>query len=95
VSLIAAYENYQNSNPSLNADLTANLGSQLGVHGYFRQPNFMDYRSTTLEQGAIMGADVSYKINPLTALIWHYKQAFNPSTGKVETTQYYEIGLNI
>jgi hypothetical protein len=67
---------------------------QLTVRGYYKQPNFVDYRSITLEQGAIIGADVAYKVNPYTSLITHYKKAYNPVTGQVESSQYYEVGLS-
>ncbi len=93
-SLKAVYEAYQDSNASLMADLTAKLGEQLSVRGYYQQPNFVDYRSITLEQGAILGADVAYKVNPYTSLITHYKKAYNPTSGQVESTQYYEISLS-
>jgi len=93
-SLTAVYEAYQDSNASLMADLTAKLGEQISVRGYYQQPNFVDYRSITLEQGAILGADVAYKVNPYTSLVTHYKKAYNPTTGQVESTQYYEIALS-
>jgi hypothetical protein len=93
-SLTAVYEAYQDSNASLMADLTAKLGEQVSVRGYYKQPNFVDYRSVTLEQGAILGADVAYKVNPYTSLITHYKKAYNPTTGQVESTQYYEVALS-
>jgi len=88
------YEAYQDSNASLTGDLTAKFTDQLTVRGYYKQPNFVDYRSITLEQGAIMGADVAYKVNPYTSLITHYKKSYNPTTGQVESTQYYEVGLS-
>lgn len=93
-SLSFIYEAYQDSNATLTGDLTAKFTDQLTVRGYYQQPNFVDYRSITLEQGAIIGADVAYKINPYTSLITHYKKAYNPTTGQVEATQYYEIGLS-
>jgi len=94
-SLKAVYETYQGSNSSLLADLTAKLNEQLSVRGYYQQPNFVDFRSITLEQGALLGADVAYKINPNTSLITHYKQAYNPVKGLVESTQYYELALSL
>ena len=92
-SLTAVYESYVDSNSSMMADLTAKLGDQVSVRGYYKQPNFVDFRSLTLEQGAILGADVSYKVNPFTSLVTHYKKAYNPSSGQVESTQYYEVAL--
>lgn len=94
-SLKAAYESYQGSNSVLNADLMVIASEQLRVRGYYKQPNFADFRSITLEQGAILGADVAYKINQNTSLITHYKKAYNPTTGRVELTQYYEIALSL
>jgi hypothetical protein len=93
-SLSAIYEAYQDSNASLKADLAVRLSEQVKVHGYYDQPNFVDYRSISLEEGAIMGADVTYKLNPYTDLITHYKRAYNPATGLVEDTQYYEVSLS-
>ena len=93
-SLSAIYEAYQDSNATLTADLSAKLSEQVNVRGYYKQPNFADYRSITLEQGAILGADVTYKVNPFTSVITHYKKAYNPSTGQVESTQYYEMALS-
>jgi hypothetical protein len=92
--LDAVYESYQGSNTSLTADLTVKASDQVDVHGYYKQPNFVDFRSIDLNQGAILGADVSYKINPFTRTIVHYKKAYNPATGQVESTQYYEVALS-
>ncbi len=94
VSLSAAYESYVNSNNALTADLTTKLGEQIDLHGYYKQPDFVDFRSLTLEQGAIMGADVGYKLNQNTRLVTHYRKAYNPASGQVESTQYYEIALS-
>jgi hypothetical protein len=94
VALKAAYENYVNSNQTVYADLTAKINEQLSLRGYYQQPNFSDFRSITLEQGAIIGADITYKLNPYTSLITHYKKAYNPATGQVESTQYYEAALS-
>lgn len=93
-SLSLIYEAYQDSNATLTGDLTAKFTDQLTVRGYYKQPNFVDYRSITLEQGAVLGADVAYKVNPYTSLVTHYKKAYNPTTGQVESTQYYEIALS-
>ena len=90
----AIYESYVDSNSTMTADLSAKLGDQVTVRGYYKQPNFSDFRSLSLEQGAILGADVAYKVNPYTSLITHYKKAFNPSTGLVESAQYYEVALS-
>ena len=93
-TLNAIYESYVDSNSTLTADLSAKLGDQLTVSGYYKQPNFVDFRSISLEQGAIIGADVAYKLNPFTTLITHYKKAYNPASGQVESTQYYEVALS-
>lgn len=94
-SLSAAYETYQNNNSTLTADLSAKLSDQINVRGYYKQPNFVDYRSITFEQGAILGGDLAYKINPFTSIITHYKKAYNSATGQVESTQYAELAFNI
>ena len=57
-SLNVIYEAYQDSNAALTADLSAKLTDQFTVRGYYKQPNFVDFRSITLEQGAIVGADI-------------------------------------
>ncbi|MBN3033325.1 MAG: hypothetical protein JW873_04450 [Candidatus Saganbacteria bacterium] len=90
----AAYESYNDSNSSLSADLTAKVSDQVTVKGFYKQPNFVDFRSISLEQGAILGADVAYKINQNSTLITHYLKAYNPASGRVESTQYYEVALN-
>src|SRR3989339_612760 len=89
-----AYESYTDSNSALSVDLTAKLNEQVFVRGYCSQPNFVDFRSLSLEQGAVMGADVAYKLNANTSLITHFKKQFNSSTGQVEEAQYYEISLS-
>ena len=93
-SLTALLESYQDSNTSLTADLSAKISEQIGVRGYYKQPNFVDFRSLDLEQGAILGADISMKVNPHTSLILHYKKAFDPSLGQVASSQYYEVALS-
>jgi len=93
-SLSAIYESYQGSNSALTADLNAKASDQVNFHGYYKQPNFVDFRSLDLSQGAILAADVTYKMNQNTSLIYHYKKAFDPTLGQVVSTQYYEIGLS-
>ncbi|MFH1386260.1 MAG: hypothetical protein ABIH50_01165 [bacterium] len=93
-TLSAAYETYQNNNSTLTADLSAKLSEQINVRGYYKQPNFVNFRSLSYEQGAILGADVAYKVNPFTSLITHYKKSYNSTTGRVESTQYAEISMN-
>jgi hypothetical protein len=94
VTLNAAYESYINSNNALTADLSTKLGDQIRVRGYYKQPNFVDFRSISLEQGAVLGADIAYKLNQNTSLITHYLKAYNPTSGQVESTQYYEVALS-
>ena len=93
-SLSAIYESYNDSNASLTADLSGKVSDQVSGRVYYKQPNFVDYRSLDLDKGAILGADVTYKVNPYTSTIVHYKKAYNPTTGQVESTQYYEVALS-
>lgn len=92
-SLNAIYESYNDSNTTLSADFTAKINEQADVKGYYKQPNFSSYRSLSFEEGAILGADITYKVNPYTSVITHYRKAYNPASGKVEETQYYEMGI--
>lgn len=92
--LRASYENYVNSRPSLMADFYAKLPQDVEVTGYYQQPNFNDYRSLSFEQGAILGGTLAYPVNPFTKLVLNYKKAYNPATGQVEESQYYEVKLN-
>lgn len=93
-SLSVAYANYNEADASLSGKVYAKLSSQVSVTGYYEQPNFVSFRSLNLEQGAVMGGAVYYKVNPYTTLVTHYKRAYNPSTGQVEETQYYEVKLS-
>jgi hypothetical protein len=92
--LKASYENYINARPSLMADLYAKLPQDVEVTGYYQQPNFNDYRSLSFEQGAILGGTLAYPVNPFTKLVLNYKKAYNPATGQVEESQYYEVKLS-
>jgi len=92
IKLNALYENYNGSN----ASLTANAASEYDKYYasvYFKQPNFQDFRSLTLEQGAIVGGAVGFKINSNTLLIANYKKAYDPVLGRVVESQYYEVKL--
>ncbi len=94
-TLTVAYENYNDSeSASLNADLFARLPQDLEVTGYYRQPNFVNFRSLSLEQGAIMGGSIGYPINPYTKMVVHYKKVYNPDLGEVEESQYYELRMS-
>jgi len=91
-SLKATYENYNDANSaSLNADLFAKLPQDVEVTGYYKQPNFANFRSLTLEQGAILGGSMAYPVNPFTKVIVHYKKAYDTATGQVVESQYYEM----
>lgn len=89
----ALYEYY---NGSKNASLNANVSGEydkIAISGYFTQPNFQDFRSLTLEQGAVVGASVGYKINPTAIIVTHYKKYYDSSLGKIVESQYYEMKL--
>jgi hypothetical protein len=93
--LKVAYENYNDSSSAaLNADLFAKLPQDVEVTGYYRQPNFVNFRSLTLEQGAMVGGSVSYPMNQYTRAILHYKKVYNPSTAQIEESEYLEIKLS-
>lgn len=93
--LNAVYENYNDSgNGSLNADLYAKLPQDMELTGYYKQPNFANFRSLSLEQGAILGGSLAYPVNPFSRVIVHYKKVYNKDTGQVEESQYYEMQLS-
>jgi len=92
-------EGYANTTGNFNADAWVQV-PQLGdfdgdiyISGYYKQPAFTNFRSLTLEEGSIAGGKVSYKINPSTAIVTHYKRLYNKDTGQVEDSQYYEVQL--
>ncbi|MBU0687224.1 MAG: hypothetical protein KKB81_05175 [Candidatus Margulisbacteria bacterium] len=87
------YEDYTDTNPALNGLASAILSDQISATGYYSQPNFASFRSVSLEEGAIIGGSVTYKLNPATNVTVHYKKAYNSDLGRVEETQYYEIGI--
>lgn len=88
------YEAYQGNNTSLIAEAESQPREDVSLYAYYKQPNFVDFTSLTFEQGAVIGAKVGYKVNPYTKLVTHYKKAYNPTLGKVEETQYYEVELS-
>ncbi|PIS31779.1 hypothetical protein COT42_00090 [Candidatus Saganbacteria bacterium CG08_land_8_20_14_0_20_45_16] len=91
-ALKVAYENYNDSDSaSVMADLFAKLPQDVEVTGYYKQPNFTNFRSLSLEQGAIMGGSIAYPVNPYTRVVVHYKKIYNPDTASVEESQYYEL----
>lgn len=77
------YENYNGSNPALSGDAFLDLGFPWFVSIFLRQPNFKDFRSLTVEEGAVLGGDLGYRINPYTNFTIHYKKAYDPALGKV------------
>jgi hypothetical protein len=88
----ALYEAYYGSNTSLNANAETQL-DKIFASAYFNQPNFQDFRSLTLEQGAIIGYALGYKINPNMLLVLNYKKAYDPVLGSVVESQYYEAKM--
>jgi len=94
VKLNSVYESYKGSNNSINAAAAAELGP-LALSAYMDQPNFVDFRSLTLEEGAIVGGTMGYKVNPFTTLLVHYKKAYDPVAGEVIESQYYEARISL
>jgi len=93
--LNAMYEYYNDSDAaSVAAELFAKLPQDIEVEGYYQQPRFTNFRSLTLEQGAIMGGSVAYPLNPFSRIVVHYKKVYNPDTAQVEESQYYELRLS-
>jgi hypothetical protein len=87
------YEDYNDSNPALTGQAAAIITDQISATAYYKQENFADFRSLSLEEGAILGGSLTYKINAFTSLTVNYKRAYNASTGQVEESQYYEMGF--
>jgi hypothetical protein len=93
--LNAVYEWYNDSEAgSVTADLFAKLPQEVEVTGYYKQPKFTNFRSLTLEEGAIMGGTIAYPVNPYTRVVVHYKRIYNPDTQQIEDSQYYELRLS-
>lgn len=94
-TLNAVYEYYNDSDAaSVTADLSAKLPQDIEVTGYYKQPKFTNFRSLSLEEGAIMGGSIAYPVNPFTRIVVHYKKVYNPDTAEVEESQYYELRLS-
>ena len=93
-TLNVRYENYNESAAALNADLSAKLPQEVEVTGYYQQPSFADFRSLTLEEGAILGGSIAYPVNPYTKVVMHVKRYYDSSTQQVVEDQYYEMQLN-
>lgn len=89
------YENYNGSNPSLTGDLKTVLSEKASLALRYSQPNFVDFRSLDLEQGAIIIGALTYKLNANLAMVLNYKKAYDPVAGKVVESQYYEMKFGI
>jgi hypothetical protein len=94
LKLDALYESYNGSNAALTGNAVAEL-DRITLGAYFKQPDFQDFRSLSIEQGAIVGYSLGYKINPNTLLVGNYKKAYDPALGRVVESQYYEVRLVI
>jgi hypothetical protein len=94
-TLNAAYEFYNDSDyASITADLFTKLPQDIELTGYYKQPRFTNFRSLSLEEGAVMGGSLAYPMNPFTRVVVHYKKVYNPETAQVEESQYYELRLS-
>jgi len=91
-SAMAAFESYEKSNPTLTARAKVDYDKYY-VQYSFNQSNFVDARSFTLDNGAVLNTDIGYKVNPNTMLIWHYKSAYDPTVGQVVNSSYYEAKI--
>ena len=94
LSINSLYESYRGSNTSINAAAATDLGP-ITLAAYMTQPNFVDFRSLTLEEGAIVGGTLGYKVNPFTLIMVHYKKAYDPVAGEVVESQYYEARVSL
>lgn len=91
----AVLEGYEGSNTTLNGYASARLGDSYFVEAGYSQQNFIDARSLTLDQGAVITGKLGYKVNPFTTVIANYKQYYDPSAGRVVYTQWYEMSLSL
>lgn len=95
-SLDATYEWYNDSEyGAVAADLFAKLPGDIEARGYYQQPKFTNFRSLTLEEGAVVGGSLAYPVNPFTRIVVHYKKVYNPATMQVEESQYYELRISL
>lgn len=92
-TLHGVYEGYDGQRPSARADLKVADVFFPGyeISGYFIAPNMRDFRGLSLEQGAVLGGRVGYKVNPFVKVYVNYKRAFNGTLGRPEDTTYYEF----
>jgi len=94
-SLDIIYENYNDSDSaSINANAFAKLPGDIEATYYYQQPDFVNFRSLTLEEGAIIGGSLAYPVNPYTRIVAHFKKAYNTDTQQVEESTYYELRLS-
>jgi hypothetical protein len=93
-ALNVTYENYNESDAALEGDVFVKLPQDIEVTAYYKQPKFVNFRSLSLEEGAIVGGSVAYPVNQFTKIIVHYKKVYNPDTQQVEESQYYEMRLS-
>ena len=91
----AVLEGYEGSNTALKGYASVKLtGQYFAEAGYFQQ-NFVDSRSLSLDQGAVITGRLGYKVNPFTTVIANYKQYYDPAAGRVVYTQWYEMSLSL
>lgn len=94
LKLDALYENYVGSNSSFNGSAAFAI-SNIDVTAHYNQPDFTDFRSLDIANGAVFRTSVGYKINPITAVVAHYKKYYDPGAGRVVDTQYYELRMTL
>jgi hypothetical protein len=95
-SIDVAYEDYNDSDSAaFTASLFSKLPGDIEVAGYYKQPDFVNFRSLTLEEGATMGGSITYPLNPYTRLIAHYKKSYDVDSQQIVESQYYELRLSI
>lgn len=93
-SLSVIYENYVDSDASLAGELYGRLPQNIEITGYYKQPKFTQFSSLSFEDGAVAGASIAYSLNQFTKLVINYKKAYNPDSGQVEESQFYEVRLS-
>lgn len=62
---------------------------------YYSQPNFVDFRSLDLEQGAVLNGQIGYKVNQFTTLVLHYKKYYDGGLARVVESTYYEMKFSM
>lgn len=91
----AFFEKY-NENPtgSLNGNATLYM-DEAYADFYYSQPNFVDFRSLDLQQGAVLNGEVGYKVNQFTTLVLHYKKYYDGGLAQVVESTYYEMKFSM